>query len=269
MTGSTPPVALELPAWLPAAARVLLADVSEWSMSGKAYVGRRAVARFVWMRDGQLGHEQPLDAKGKSHGLEVEREHPGEIKWCAQWVHGKQHGVAIQFDRRGRPLLVTEFVRGRGTDIWMGCGPAGEVSEMRGILDRQLHGLVRWGHPQRPWEEEHDWRGKRHGISRKWDDAKLVRGFPQFFVHDEQVSRRAYAAAQAKDASLPPYDKRDDVNRRPIPPVVRAALDRAKALRRTLGLVDQVRRMAAVRRGPAVPVAKPLGSRPENARAKR
>ena len=267
-TGGTLPVRLELPAWLPAAARVVLEDVSESSMRGKAYVGRRAVARLVWMRDGQLMHEQRLDAKGKAHGLEIERDEPGEIQWCAQWVHGRQHGLTLLFDRRGRPLLVTEFVRGRGTDIWMGCGPAGQVSEVRGMLDGQLHGLLRWGNPQRPWEEEHYWRGKRHGIFRTWKDDKLVRGFPRFFVNDEHVARRAYDAAQAEDASLPRYDKRDNINRRPMPPVVRDALARAKALRRTLGLVDQLRRMAAVRPGMAAPVEKRVSAR-RDARARR
>jgi hypothetical protein len=199
----------------------------------------------VWTPDGELGHVQPFDANGKGHGIEIERD-SGRTTWCAQWVHGKQHGLVIQFDARGQPLLVTRFVRGRGTDIWIDCG---KVSEVREMVDGRPHGSVRWGDPRRPWEEEHYCRGERHGIFRQWSDGTLQKGFPQFYLNDSRVTRRAYLAAQAIDPSLPRYDKRDDVNLRVMPPVVREAIARAKRLKHDLVVLEQVRRQGVVQRG--------------------
>ena len=243
VTSAAPSVSLQMPAWWPAGARVVRRQGAN-AIAGEARIDRRPLARLLWTSDGQLAHEMPLDAKGRNHGVEIERDDQGQIAWCAQWVHGKQHGLVMQFDRRGHPVLVTEFVGGVGTDLWMTCGI---ISEVRECTDRRLHGLVRWGDPRRPWEEEHYHRGQRHGIFRTWDDDKLANGFPCFYLKGKVVSRRAYEAAQAKDASLPPYDKRDDSNRRAMPPVVRDALDRAKALRRELRLVEEVRRRLAMK----------------------
>lgn len=234
---------LEVPDWIPASARIVIKHSDEVSLSGQARVGKRPLASLLWLGDGQLDHVKELDSRGKGHGLEIERQ-DGRVIWCAQWVHGVQHGPVIQFDRRGKPTMVTEFVRGRGTDIWMGCGA---VSEVRHVVDKRLHGQVRWGDPRRPWEEEHYRRGLRHGILRRWEDGALRKGFPQFYLDDVQVSRRAYEKAQVRDGSLPRYDPRDDANRRPMPPVVRDALARAKALRRELALLADLQRLGGVR----------------------
>jgi hypothetical protein len=241
-------VSVERPGWISPGATIVVEDQNKETMWGVARVGRRAVARLMWTRDGRLLYEKGLDAEGRGHGIELERHESGGVAWCAQWAHGKQHGLAMQLDARGRPLLVTTFVRGRGTDIWIDCGA---VSEVREMADGTLHGSVVWGNPRRPSSEEQFWRGKRHGVFREWDDGKLRRGVPQFYVRDARVSRRAYVTAQARDASLPVYDERDDANARPLPAVVRDALARAKELRRASALLDEVRRLGAVRRDDA------------------
>lgn len=236
-------LSLELPAWLPPDVRIVIEDLGTGSIRGMARVRSRSVARLIWELDGELLHEQPLDAKGKAHGLEIERR-GGRGVWCAQWSHGKQHGLVIQFDDRGRPALVTRYVAGRGTDIWMSCG---QVSEAREMLDGRPHGWARSGDPRYPHEEEHFYRGQRQGICRKWSDGELCSGYPRFYLLDQPVSRRSYEVAQARDPSLPRYDERGDSNRRPMPAVVRDALAQARQLRRELAILDQVRRATAVR----------------------
>jgi hypothetical protein len=236
-------VRLERPSWLARGARLVIHKQHEHGMSGEARLGTRTVASLAWASDGQLWHARQLDAAGRGHGLETEHD-DGRLSWCAQWVRGKQHGLAMQFDDRGRPLVVTQFVRGRGTDIWTNCGEVTEVHEMN---DGRLHGFVRWGDPRQPWEEEHFHAGKRHGIFRRWSDGKLRKGFPQFYVNDKQVSRRAYEAAQARDRSLPPYDQHEDSNRRSMPAVVDEAIARARVLRSELALLAQIATYAVQR----------------------
>jgi hypothetical protein len=154
-------VSPERPAWISPRARIVVERQDEWSVLGEARLGSRPVARLVWRRDGQLVSAQQLDADGRGHGLEIER-HAGRTTWCAQWVHGKQHGLAIQLDDRGRALSASRFVHGRGTDIWM--SNCGKVSEVRETQDGHLHGWVCWGDPEQPGEEEHYCQGQRHGI---------------------------------------------------------------------------------------------------------
>src|ERR1043165_335676 len=88
---------LRRPPWIPRRALLVVEDRSEWSIRGDARVGSRRIARILWTHDGQLDHVMHLDAAGKGHGLEIEID-DGRVKWCAQWVHGKQHGLAIQLD---------------------------------------------------------------------------------------------------------------------------------------------------------------------------
>jgi hypothetical protein len=261
MARSTLP-SLEIPIWLSPGVTLVVTRHDRDSVSGEARSGRRRLARFLWTTGGLLQHETPLDARGREHGLQIERDDEGKIAWCAQWSHGKQHGLTMQLGRGGRPLLVTEFVRGRGTDIWTsGCaGPAhAGVSEVRELADDRLNGWIRWGNPRRPWEEEHYRRGERHGITRVWKDNELSAGYPQFFVRGVRVSRRAYRAAEAADPTLPRYLEQDNVNARPLPEVVRAALARAKELRRALAFLGQLRRRGAIRPGTvqARSIAKP------------
>ena len=230
---------LERPDWISPCARIIIKGKNDESTWGEALMGERRLAQLNWAASGRLVHEKPLDADGEGHGIEIQRDNSGRIIWSARWVHGKMHGPAIQFDERGRPLLVTHFARGRGTDIWMNCG---KVTEIRELEDGQLHGLVRWGDPEKPSEEGCFFRGQRHGIFREWKpDGNLRKGFPRFYIKDARVARRVYMTAQAKDPSLPQYDPRDNSDKRTTPNAVRESRDRAKELRRELKIIERVR----------------------------
>jgi len=231
--------ALQLPERLPRRAKLVIRRRDAHSVLGEARRGTRRLSRLIWSRDGALLHEQPLDARGRSHGIEVEWDDSGAVLWCATWVHGSMHGPLMLFDEAGQPALVTEFVHGRGTDLWLSCG---RVSEVRELVDGRLHGLVRWGDPERPSEEGYFDRGRRHGIFREWEaNGTLRKGFPRYYLRDARVSRRRYELAQAKSSSLRPYIASEDANDREMPIAVREALARARALRGELALVDRAR----------------------------
>jgi hypothetical protein len=198
------------------------------SLWGEAIVHGRVVAELVWSPEGTLIREKPFAADGQASGLEVEYDESGRVRWLAHWVAGEMHGTAMQLDANGLPLVVTEFVHGLGIDVWMSCG---DVSEVRTTFNGIPDGLVRWGDPTRPDEEEHFVRGKRHGIFRSWQRDKMRAGYPMFYVDDLEVTREAYLAACAADCTLPPYDESDDANDRSMPPGVRDGVERAQQLR--------------------------------------
>lgn len=229
---------MKRPHWISAKASLIINGKNDASVWGEARIGNRRLAQLTWSPDGRLLYEKPFDADEKAHGIETERDDSGRVVWCARWVHGSMHGPVIQFDHRGRPIVVTYFVHGRGTDIWVNCGKVTEFREMQGGVP---HGFVRWGDPRKPWEEGHFSHGQRHGIFREWEsDGTLRAGFPHYYVKDILVSRGAYDVASSEDKSLPKYNVRDDFNRRAMPQAVREALARAKTLRRELALVEQV-----------------------------
>jgi hypothetical protein len=236
---------LERPSWISARAQIVVKGENEASRWGEALRGDRRLAQLTWSPEGRLLYEKPFDAEGGVHGIEIERSDSGEVVWCARWVHGVMHGPAMQFDERGRPVVVTRFEHGRGTDIWMS---GGKVTEVREMAEGVPHGLVRWGAPRRPWEEGHFSRGERHGIFREWEsDGSLRAGFPRYYVRDTPVPRHQYELERAKDGSLPQYRARDDANRRPMPPSVRDALDRARCLRSERALVERAQRATVIR----------------------
>src|SRR5687768_6271291 len=118
------------PSWLTARARLVVTERTDQSLVGEARVGARALARLVWTFDGLLAFASQLDSQGRVHGLYIEYDE-GTPQWCGQYVRNKQHGLSIQLDDSGQPLLVTQFVQGDGVDVWMGCGGGGGVSEVR------------------------------------------------------------------------------------------------------------------------------------------
>ena len=138
------------------------------------------------------------------------------MAYRAHWVHGRQHGWQEQWDKRGRLVVRTRFVRGTGLDAWF---TVGGLSETREYVDGERHGFERWWNNRRTiGAEAHYAGGREHGVFREWSESgKLRRGFPTFWIHGTQVTRRVYVRALASDASLPRLDPRDDAPRRTAP----------------------------------------------------
>ncbi|WP_224247410.1 toxin-antitoxin system YwqK family antitoxin [Hyalangium gracile] len=170
-------------------------------------------AHIAWSPEGNVLSERYFDDKGRAHGLEVSRHDDGTVAWQVPWVRGRMHGLARQFDESGRELLRTRFVRGTGVDLWVSCGG---ITELREHRDNLLHGVERWGHPLLPYEENHFLLGKRAGVFRRWNGPRLEKGYPRYFIDDEQVSRAEYLRARRTRPALPPARRQDDRRERPM-----------------------------------------------------
>jgi hypothetical protein len=181
---------------------------SEFWLDGKL------VGRASWWPDGR-----PLLAvgllNGAAVGYQLDFHENGTVSYAEPFVDGTLHGLAKQYDERGRLLLVSRFTRGTGTDYW--CDQ-GFLAEEHPLVAGTLSGCQRWWADKRSVYEETGWLdGQQNGVSRRWTDGKLDRGSPKFFVRGERVSKREYLAAAADDPSLPAYRRKDDSPERAVP----------------------------------------------------
>lgn len=192
-------------------------------MAADFFIGSRHFAWVYWDKQGNVELEKYYDEQGRQHGVELYRHENGRIKWRSRWRHGKQHGKTQQWDRDGNLLLETRFVNGTGIDVWW---DRGRVSEVRFFRESHRHGVEQWWFDARcVFEEGHFSKGQKHGIWRRWSgQRRLERGYPQYFTHDEKVTRREYLKARATDATLPPYSERDNRPSRRLPPEAVAAI---------------------------------------------
>jgi antitoxin component YwqK of YwqJK toxin-antitoxin module len=226
---------LQVPSWCSSEIVLKINGKNDASVWGEAAVDGRVVAQLAWSPEGKLLHEKAFGPDGRPNGLEIQYDGAGRVIWCARWVAGEMHGMAMQFDDEGLPVIATPFVHGDGVDVWIACG---EVSEVRATHNGIPHGLVRWGNPTKPDEEGYFANGKRHGIFRCWEGDVMESGYPAFYVNDNQVSEDRYRAACDVDCSLPPYNESEDTNERSMPASVRDALDRASLLRNGFSLAS-------------------------------
>ncbi len=208
----------EVPKGIPAGAveRALPEGGAEWLVAG------RRVAYATWHASGALEYECHHDDAGRMHGLERHGFEDGRTMYRASWVHGVQHGLQRQWDERGRLLVRSRFVRGTGLDAWF--GDLRTLTESYTFRRGKLHGYKRWWTNARcVWLEEHYVDGVPHGIHREWNwsSGRLRRGFPKYFVHGEQVTRRRYLRVAKADPTLPPVRARDDRPTRMKPRVPR------------------------------------------------
>ena len=109
--------------------------------------------------------------------------------------------------------MASRFQRGSGIDLWFDCG---QLSEEREFARGLLHGVERWWATKTTvWHETHWRNGLKHGVEREWNEkGQLRRGFPRFFVRDEQVTRHRYEAARSSDPTLMPRRITDDAPKR-------------------------------------------------------
>ncbi len=206
------------PAWppgVPARAELKLIGRNEVSVWGEFALAGHRIAQVVWGPKGGLLSERHFDAKGRPHGLEISRHEDGSVEWQVPWVRGQMHGVARQRDSKGHDLYRSRFFRGAGVDLWV-LGDA--ITEFREHSNNQLHGIERWGHPLWPHEEGHYLGGKRAGIFRRWKGATLEKGYPRYFVDDQEVNSTRYVQVWRLRAELPRDLRGDDHRDRQLPP---------------------------------------------------
>ena len=139
------------------------------------------------------------------------------------------HGIAKQYDGRGRIVGTYKMNHGTGYDIWRDQLQAWPiyVSEIHPMRDGLPHGFEWWlNQDQRSvCEEKHWFDGQWHGIEREWNFRnKLRRGYPKYWIRGEAVTKQQYLAAARKDATLPPFRLKDNSPKREFPPEIRRLL---------------------------------------------
>jgi hypothetical protein len=199
-------------------------------VSGKARVSW-ALKEDVFFTPGNICTERYFNRDGVTHGLDLSRHKDGSLEWQLPWVRGRMHGIARQFDEHGRELLRTRFVQGSGVDLWAN---GTEITELRVHRNNHRHGVERWGHPLLPYEENYFLEGRRAGVFRRWDGLALEKGYPQYFVDDEEVTRAEYVRARRRHPELPRDDRADDERARRLHPSLRRAWLRKDVLANVL-----------------------------------
>jgi hypothetical protein len=154
---------------------------------------------------------------GLLHGLERHWAPDGMLEFETCYVEGLEHGTAKQW-LDGRLLGTYRMDGGTGVDLWRHAD--GTLAEERHCMGGDRHGFERWwnGDDRTVWLEGHYQRGKPHGILREWNRrARLRRGYPQYFVDGDRVTKRQYLKAAAADPSLPLFREADNLPERPLP----------------------------------------------------
>ena len=151
--------------------------VTECTVDGQV-VGRRA-----YDSNGRLMREIPLK-NGRKQGREYIWDETGHLESVEPYVDGQLHGLARQYNRKGKIIGTYRFVHGTGYDIWRYEREDGTIgiSEIFSIQNSVLHGFEWWlrDDQQSVWHERHWHQGKVHGIERMWNRAGgLKRGYPR------------------------------------------------------------------------------------------
>ncbi|HKZ69403.1 MAG TPA: hypothetical protein VJ020_04945 [Anaerolineales bacterium] len=198
------------------------------------YVLNGAVVGERWFHEGgELEFERSLK-RGKQHGRMYRWDEPGKLLSVEPYKNGKPHGLAKQWGNDGRLIGSYEMKHGTGIDLWWNeCGGSLYLSEIHCLRDGWPHGFVGWLNAGGTLSNECYWiAGKKHGVERDWNWlGRLRRGYPKYYVHNQQVTRRHYIKTCASDPTLPKFDPADNTPKRKFPPEVRAAIRRGQERR--------------------------------------
>lgn len=198
------------------------------------------IRRFI--QDGTMGSETPLKdglAHGTMYYFDDIPDGVLKVTFAEPYRNGLAHGTAKQWSEDGKLIGTYTMKNGTGIDLWrhknFSPGAAYVLREARYIKNGKWHGFEwEW------WLEEdqksirqeaHFWEDLQHGIRREWNSkGRLRRGYPQYWVNNERVSKRQYRSACAKDPNLPPFREIDNLPKRKFPPEVRAAIKQTASL---------------------------------------
>ena len=197
---------------------------AEYRVNGKV-VGVRQ-----FDRSGQLELERPM-RNGLLHGTLYSCD-DGVVTFAEPYRAGLAHGTARQWSDDGELIGTYTMKHGTGLDLWRQKTNWGTglvfLAEARFIKEGKWHGFEWWLNEDQKsvHDEHHFWANLQHGIQRSWNSkGRLRRGYPRYWVNNEQVTKRKYLRACAKDPSLPPFRKSDNRPNRKFPSEVLAAIN--------------------------------------------
>jgi hypothetical protein len=189
-------------------------------------VGQRA-----YDGDGQLKVETPLK-NGNKHGREYIWDESGALESVEPYREGKLHGLAKQYNRKGKVIGTYRFAHGTGYDIWRYEREDGSVgiSEIFSVNDGALDGFEWWlkADQHSVWHER-PWQGGRyHGIERRWNaQGRLKRGYPKYWVQGQAVTKRFYLKATERDQTLPKYRESENRPQRKFPSEIESLISKS------------------------------------------
>ena len=183
-----------------------------------------------YSEDGQLVVETPLK-NGNKHGREFHWDDDGTLNLIEPYVNGNIHGTAKQYGRRGSVIGTYKLRHGTGYDIWRQESANGSIriSEIHTLKGGLPHGYEWWltRKSHIVWHERHWNQGEFHGIERLWNATnKLSRGFPQYWIKGQPVTKRQYLRAAEQDSGMPPFRLKDNSPRRRFPEMIERLLVR-------------------------------------------
>jgi hypothetical protein len=162
------------------------------------------------------------------------------VTFAERYRDGFAHGTARQWSLySGRLIGSYALIHGTGIDLWRGesySGRSVHLQEARYLKSGNWHGFEWWLDEDQKTihQEAHFWENLQHGIRRDWNsEGKLRRGYPQYWVKNERVSKRQYLRACDKDPNLPRFREIDNLPKRNFPPDVKAAIKETKELSKT------------------------------------
>ena len=216
---------------IPASAeeRVSAVDKAGAKSQSEFWLNGKLVGRAHWNPDGTPSIAVGM-RNGALYGHQITYHDDGTL-YAEPLVDGLLHGLAKQYDPRGRLLLVSPFRHGTGTDFW--CDERGRLAEEHPLLHGKPSGIERWWvEDQRSIYSETQWLdGEWHGVARQWTTGgELDAGFPRFFVRGTKVSKRTYLQTARTDPSLLRYRTADDCPEREVPTTFLKLRQRARRL---------------------------------------
>lgn len=159
---------------------------------------------------------------GKKHGIHYDWPTPGKLGFVEPYVDGVPHGTAKQWSDHGKLLGTYTMNRGTGIDLWRCQRKDGSVflSEARFLKNGFVCGFEWYiNEDQQRVDSEHHYNGKvLHGICREWNaQGRLRRGYPQYYVNHQKLTKQQYLRASKMDPTLPPFRVKDNKPSRIFP----------------------------------------------------
>ena len=191
------------------------------------------VGHREWSQDGVLLHEYGCK-NGCRDGWELIYHRNGKLMAAIPWSNGKLVGIGKQWSTDGRLIVEYDLENGTGVELicsaFVGCEDGEYLSVTSGepVLsierhwrDGYLNGAERWwdGDNKHISLERFFLDDTPHGIWREWNrKRRLRRGFPQYYVHGERMTKRTYGSRAGKIETLIPFRTEDNDPRRSLPP---------------------------------------------------
>ncbi|WP_157606255.1 toxin-antitoxin system YwqK family antitoxin [Schlesneria paludicola] len=172
-----------------------------------------------WDEHGVLFFEYSMK-RGQKHGRAYRFFANGEPMDLDTFRDGQLHGPGKQWNEKGELLITYTLVNGTGLDLWCDDTKQTLSEEHYWPKEGELGYRRNWNDDDVSVHEEYFFVNSHgyHGIWRKWaSKGTLRRGYPQYYVRGNRVTKAQYVRAAAQDILLPACRKKDDQPIRDLP----------------------------------------------------